>query len=362
MGKNHQLAGTIGQRETAVIAAVVDEITAKPAEQYGLKLMPIRTYPEFLIYHEKVSGFGGLLAERQIGEQGPVSAVSSSETFEFSPGAYQESKRFTEKDLISLRRLGEIGARGVTGLTAGVLDWMGRAGEDLKFKLSNRLNKLAWDTLFTGSYVYLGQTKFNFNPPSGNTFQMATDWSVHSSATPFSDLWTLLKTNPTVFKYLIKEIVINPVTESAMLQSSEARSVIINNAFAVGDVNKLAQLLYPGLPEIRVVKDAWQDQIVSAGKIVNQSAQYFVPDYKLLLIPDFGGTLYGAYGEIQMVYNMNDPAATVERPALGVYTFVDEEGLSKRKAPWVDIVTGFNGGPNLMRSNDVLICKAKAGI
>jgi len=346
MSKVHVLSGTIGQRETAVIAAVVDEITAKPAEGMGLKLMPVKTYPEFLIYHEKVSGFGGLLAERVIGEQGTTGSASSSETIEFSPGAYQEAKRFTEKDLIALRRLGSIGDRGVTGLTAGALDFMSRAAEDLKVKLENRLNKLAWDTLFTGVYTYQGVTKYNFNPPTSNTVFAATDWSIVASSTPFTDLWNILMTNPVFFKYIIKKLVINPVTAASMLNSAQARDLIKNNANAVGDVNKLAQILYPGLPEIEVCKDAWQDQSVVAGRIVQASAQYFVPDYKILAVPDFGGFLYGQYGELQMTYNINDPSASVERPALGIYSFVDELGLQQRKSPFVEVVTGFNGGAN----------------
>lgn len=362
MSKINALAGTIGQRETAVIAAVVDEITAKPAQGVGLKLMPVTAHPEWLIYHEKVSGFGGLLAERVIGEQGKVGDASSSETFEFSPGAYQEVKRFTEKDLIQLRRLGSIGERGVTGLTAGAMDFMGRAGEDLKFKLNNRLNKLAWDTLFNGTYQYQGLTKYNFNVPAGNTVFAATDWSIAATSTPFTDLWTILNTNATFFKYIVTKFYINPVTAASMLNSTQARDLIKNNANAVGDINKMAQILYPGLPEFEVVKDAWQDQSTVAGKIVNGAAQYFVPDYKILCQADFSGAMYGQYGELSMTYNINDPSASVENPAMGIYSFVDEQGLLQRKAPYVEVVTGFNGGSNLMRSNDVLIIKCKAGI
>jgi hypothetical protein len=362
MSKQQALAGVIGQRETAVIGAVVDEIVASPQEQYGLKLMPIKAYPEYLVYTEKVSGFGGLLAERVIGEEGKAGSASSSETFEFSPGAYQEAKRFTEKDLIALRRLGSMGERGATGLTAGALDFMSRAGMDLQQKLTNRLNQLAWDVLFTGKYMYQGSTKFDFAVPTANTVQAATDWSLTASSTPFTDLMNIIKLNPVYFKYIIKEFVINPKTEMAMLTSQEARTLIINNAYATGDINKIAAILFPGLPPIKVVKDAYSDQSIVGGKIVNGLAKYFVPDYKVLAVVDFGGHMFTEYGEIQMTYNINDPSATVEKPAMGIYTFVDEEGLSKRKAPWVDVVTGFNGGTNLMRSNDVLIIKAKPGI
>jgi Phage major capsid protein E len=362
MSKIHALAGIIGQRETAVIASVVDEITAQPVDSIGLKLMPIVAHPENIIYHEKVSGFGGLLSERVLGEEGKSGDNASSEVIPFSPGAYQESARFTENDLIVMRKLGSIGERGVTGLTAGVLDRMSRAGQNLKVKLTNRLNKMAWDTLFTGKYTYLGVTKQDFLPPVTNTVQSATDWSVPATCTPFTDLFNIVKKNPVFFKYIIKEFIINPVTEAAILTSNEARVLIQNNASAFGDINKLAQILYPGLPTINVVKDAWQDQTSVGGVITNLSAQYFVPDFKALCIVDLSGTQYGQYGELSMTYNMNDPSATPESPAMGIYSFVDENGLLKRKAPFVEVVTGFNGGANLMRSNDVLIIKGKLGI
>lgn len=356
----HILAGTIGQKETAVIAAVVDEITAKPVDMLGLKLLPVKAYPQHLIYHEKVTGFGGLLAERTLGEPGPASAASSSETFEFSPGAYQESGIFTEKDLITLRRLGSIGDRGAAGVSAGALDFLGRKAEGLKVKLYNRLNKLAWDVLSTGIYTYRGVTKHDFAKPAAATVTAATDWSIASSATPMKDLMTIISTNPYFLKYKIKEFIISPVTKIAILNSAEVRNVVINNSMAIGDLNKIKDILYPGLPAFKVCEDAWQDESLSAGKITHGNAQFFVPDYRVFCVVDLSGTLYGEMGELQMTYNLNDPSATVESPAMGIYTFVDESGLLQRKNPRIEVVTGFNGGPNLMRSNDVLIIKGTA--
>lgn len=354
MGRKHALSGIIGQRETAAIIAVVDEIVAKPHEQLGLKLMPVKAYPQEMLIHDKVTGFGGLLSERVIGSQGVATSSSSAQSFYFKGGAYQEGHKFTEQDLLSLRRLGTIGDRGATGLTSGALDFLGRAGEGLKQKLVNRLNYLAWQTLLTGTYTYQGIAQADFAYPGANAITAATDWSSPSTSTPFTDLFNIVKTNPTVYKYIVKEFIINPVTEAAMLTSAEARTVIANNAFAKGDVNALAAILYPGLPPVKVCKDAYQSETTTQGQIVHGSATYFVPDYQVLVCPDFSGTLYGGFGEIQMTYNMNDPSATAENPATGVYAFVDEEGLKERKAPWIEVVTGFNGGGNVLRSNDVI--------
>lgn len=360
MGHKHALAGIVGQRETQAIIAVVDEIVAKPSENLGLQLMPVKSYRETLLSHDKATGFGGLMAERVIGSEGISGASSSAVTHYWEGGAYQESVKFTEKDLISLRKLGSIGERGVTGLTSGALDFMGRAGEGLKQKLVNRLNYLAWQTLNSGIYTYQGIAQANFNYPGGNALTAATNWSIPATSTPFTDLFTIVKTNPVVFKYIVLEFIINPVTEAAILESAEARVVITNNSAARGDINALAKILYPGLPPFRVCKDAWQDQSVVQGQIVHAAAQYFVPNYQVLIRPDFSSTLYGGYGEIQMLFNMNDPSATVENPATGIYAFVDEEGLKKKKSPYVEITSGFNGGANVLRSDDVLWVTANA--
>lgn len=357
----HLLAGIIGQRETSVITAVVDEITAKPRESYGLKLLPPTNVPAHLIYHEKVSGFGGLLSERVYNEEGKNSNGGSSETFEFSGGQYQESVRFNEQDLLTLRALGSMGERGATGVTKGALDRLSRAAQNLQVKLENRLNKIAWDVLFSGVYMFQGIAKANFAFPLANTFQTATDWST-ANPTPLKDLYDLQMTHAKFRKYKILEWVMNPITAAAMLNSPEVRAVLVNHAGARGDINAVRQILYPELAPIKVVADSYQDQISTAGVITHADAQYFVPDWKILAIPDFSGLLYGLYGEIQMNYNLNDPTATIEKPATGIYTFVDEEGLKKKKNPYLEVVAGFNGGPNVMRSNDVLIVKAKVGV
>ncbi|RYZ83618.1 MAG: hypothetical protein EOP06_19615, partial [Proteobacteria bacterium] len=236
-------------------------------------------------------------------------------------------------------------------------------GMNQKTKLTNRLLKLATDAIFTGKYTYLGVTKADFKVPVGNARQSATDWSVSSTATPMKDLYALQTTDPLYMRYKILEYVISPATHAAILNSEEVRKVLVNNSNAVGDINMLRTLLYPGLAPFKVVADSYQLQTTAVdGSIINGNTTYFVPDWKILAVPDFSGTLYGAYGEIQMTYNMNDPAATPEKPAMGVYSFVDELGLLQRKNPHVEVVTGFNGGSNLMRSNDVLIITVKAGV
>lgn len=355
MSKKNQvsLAGIIGESHRQIIHAVVDEIQASPKEEYALQLMPIVNVPAAILFNERLSGAGGLTGERSLGEKGKAISNGSSQMRPFVPGAYQEHALFTEKELLMLRKLGSIGERGATGLTSGELDHMTRSGNKLKLRIKNRVNKLIWDALFLGKYNHKG-SDFSFDVPAGNTIAAATDWSVAATATPLKDLYTLQTTNVKIIKYVVKEWVMNPKTAADMLNSDEVRKVLINHAGAVGDINKVASILYPGLAPIKIVKDNYQDESLAAdGQIVLGAVQFFVPDDKVLMVPDLSGTLYGMFGEFDMTENLNDPSATLDVPATGIYTFVSEKGLEDRESPHVKIVSGFNGAPNLLRPNDV---------
>jgi hypothetical protein len=353
MSKVHALSGIIGERHRQVITAVVDQITASPGEAYGLQLMPPVNYPASILIHEVVSGFGGLTGERALDEKGKAIVGGDSETRFFKPGAYQEHRKYTEQDLLMLRRLGSIGDRGVTGLTSGELDWLTRDTQKLELRLKNRLQKLAWDALFTGQWSWKGQL-VDFAIPGGNALSAATDWSVAATGTPLADLWAIQTTNALVMKYVVKEYVINPKTAADIMKTAEVREVLKNYNIVNNDINVVAKFLYPGLAPIKIVKDAYQDETVSGGKAVLGNTTYFVPNDKVLVVPDFSGKLYGLYGEIQITENLNGPGASVQAPAQGIYTFIDEKGLEEREAPFIKVVAGFNGGPNLMRRDDVI--------
>lgn len=349
------LAGLIGERERQVIHAVVDQVMSQPSQELAFRLMPIKDVPDSILIHEKVAGFGGLTQERVKGEEGKAVSAGSSAMKYFDPGAYQEHIPFFERELLRLRKYGTIGDRGLTGMTDGQLDELTRAGMKLKKRINNRMQKLIWDAIFNGSWSYQG-VNYSFDVPGGNALTAATDWNDPTNSTPAKDLWTLIKTNPILIKYLFEEIIINPVTEAAFLNSNDTKAFIQNYNIPQNDINVIAQFLRPGLPKITVCRDSWQDESYAAdGSVALGNAQYFVPDNKALLVPKLSGTLFPYFGEMQIAENLNDPSATVASPAQGVYVFVDEEGLKHRKAPRIDVVAGFNGAPNLMRGDDVFV-------
>ena len=172
---------------------------------------------------------------------------------------------------------------------------------------------------------------------------------------------TIIKTNAVLRKYAayISKLVINPKTEADIIKRALEAGFITNANIASAGINEVMKFAAPGLPPFEVVSDAIQEESIdpTTGKITLADAVFLVPDQKILVVMDFeqAGVLFSQYGELQLTENMNDPSASVESPAVGMYTFVDEEGLRQRKNPRVEIISGFNGGPNLMRPSDVII-------
>ncbi len=358
---NKNVVNLLTDRHRQVIHAVVEEITTPLLDESSLirELMPIVNVPAAVLEHEIISGSGGLTNERVLDEEGKSIAGHSSTSKLFEPGSYQEFITFTEKDLLKLRKHGTFGERGATGLTGGELDFIQRAAMKLQMRLNNRTAQLGWDALFLDQYVYQGVTK-DFGRPAGNVIAAATDWSATGVGTPFEDLVAIIGQNAVVRKYkaFISSFVINPKTESDIVLRALESGVITNANIRNADINEVRKFSAPGLAPFEVVADAIQTETVNAdGSITLSDAVYLVPDDRVLIKLDFNktGKMFPKYGEVQITENMNDPSATPQSPAQGMYTFIDEEGMIRRKNPHLDVVGGFNGGSNLMRPNDVLI-------
>lgn len=355
----HSLAGILDTQHRRAITAVISRVRAK-SEKHAFRLMPIANRPEGILEHEILSGFGGKTEERVMGEAGKTIAGISSQSKVYMPGSYQESIPFNERDLLRLRKAGSIGDRGVTGLTSNEVSITSKVAEKLELRLENRMQQLAWDSMFNGTFVYNGQT-YTFGIPEANQLDTASNWDTDyeaGEANPIEDLIDMSQ-NEILRKYVIKEIIMNPHTAAKSKKAIIKLKQIHNSNVREASLSELLSFYCPELPAINIVRDAYQDETISAdGKVEASEGKYFVPNGKFLWVPDFGGTDYPQYGELQLTENMNDPSATVDRPAQGSYLFFDEEGLKNRKSPGVEIVAGFNGGPNLMRPFDVIIGNA----
>lgn len=356
-GKKHQLAGTIGEDARQVIHAVVDEIMSPDQSDKISELMPVVDTPNAILLHEKVAGFGGLTQERVLGEKGKSVNKPSSAIHFFKGGSYQEFIPFDEEEMLTLRKLGTLGERGITGVSDRLLNQLERAGRKLQRRLQNQMDKLRWDAFFNGNYVHKGIT-FDFEVPAGNALTAATDWDTPATSDPFDDLELILNQEDKLRKYSIRELIMNGKTGSNMRRSASTKgSRLISNAnIPMNDINVLAQFIVPGLPILTEVKDSFQTESFDNEGIVTLSdAQFFVPDSKLLVVPDLSRAEFPAMGELQIQEHMNSAEASIDSPGSGAYVVVDEKGLEDISNPHMKVLAGFNGGPNLLRSDDTFV-------
>lgn len=365
MSKVHALSGILSDKHRHVFGDSVEDITVSPPkDSVLLSLLPPVDEPEAVIEYETLTGSGGMTNERNLDEEGTSSPGQSTSSKLFKPGYYQDADKFSESDLLKLRKLGTLGERGLTGMTDKELSWMELRAKGHKKRVINRMAWLAAQAFFTGQFVWKNKT-VNLGIPAANAFSTASDWS-QTGADPFKDMIALVNTNPLLIKYkpLIKGFLINPVTEAACIRRALEAGYITNNNIASAGLNVVRQFAAPGLPEFITCADAFETQQLNNDNTLSLgTAQHFIPDYQMLILLDFGKTdaLYSQYGELAITENANDPSATLDKQATGVYSFIDEEGLKKRKSPYVEMVTGFNGGPMLKRNKDVLLVSVKPG-
>lgn len=362
-GKIHSLSGILTDKHRHVFGASVEDITVSvPKDSVFLNILPPTDEPAATIEYETVTGSGGMTNERSLDEEGNSTPGQSTSSKLFKPGYYQDADKWNESDLLKLRKLGSLGEAGLTGMTDKELSWMEMRAKAHKKRVMNRMVWLNAQAIFTGQFVYENKT-VSLGIPSANGFSTASDWT-QSGSDPFKDMLALIDTNPLLIKYkpLIKGFVINPVTEATIVQRALEAGYITNNNIRSAGVNVVREFAAPGLPPFITVPDAWEQQSLNTdNSLAIGTAQYFVPNYQMMILLDFANSdaLYSQYGELALTENMNDPSSTLEKKATGVYSFIDEEGLKKRKSPYVEMVTGFNGGPMLKRAKDVLLVSVK---
>ena len=346
----HKLAGLLGSAHRRAIHAVVSQLTAK-SDKKIFELMPIVNVAAQILETEYISAFGGMTGERTLGVEGKSIDGISTEQRIFEPGAYQESITFGERELLKLRKIGTYEERGVTGLNSGELNYTDMVAKKLELRLMNRMQQLGWTALFEGTFTHAGIVK-DFGIPTENKITAASDWSAGGDA--LVDLINLYSNNDVMRKYKFNKQIINPKTEAKIKLNVLDKHAAQNANVLSASMDDLLGFYAPTLPKFEVIRDSYQDESLVNGKIVTSHAKFFVPDDKILPIADLGEAMFPKYGEIQITENINNPSADVDKPAQGVYTFIDEDGLRNRQAPSVKIVSGFNGGANLMRPHDLI--------
>lgn len=346
---------------TAALQKMVRQVVNDPSTYKGSKYLPSVALPMQKIYIDIVEASGGLTSEH-VPETEPkaVQGVGTS-TEEVEGGAWRETLRMGEKDLLRLRTLGSADPS-----LRGARQYIDLNVDKLNRRLEARIEKLRWDTIFTGGFTYQGRT-ISFGIPGGNqaTPVGGVKWSsdgvsANASANPITDLRYWCQGGLSAFrKYKIGKMVMNPNTARWILDNANVHSLIqyrfAAENFPEFDLNRTLQFLVPGLPVVEIYDGWYQTESLAGSKMTVSDAIYFIPDgyifFEVSNLP--GGDMIGEF-----VQGIHLAGGSIDSPGFGKFLLIEDNTAPGTKGgpqnPYIDLVGGVNGGPKLDRPFDVL--------
>jgi hypothetical protein len=345
---------------TRVLQEVIREIETDPTEYKGAQYMPSVEIPSASVFVDVLEARGGLIKEHTLGADPQSSPRRQFRTQQYAPGAYKEFIRFNEGDILRLRELGLNDQS-----KRGIRQHLNENALVLNNRIEARMEKLRWEAIFNGTYVYDGKT-VDFGKPAANNVAPSVPWAILSgsvlvanpAANPIQDLRYWLMGGYAQFrKYKKTKLVMNPNTARWILDNPNVQS-LIQYRFASDlysaphDINKVLGFLIPGMPEVDVYEGWYQSETVSptTGLITVSNANYFIDDGAIFFeckLPDMNKV-----GDIVMTLSLAN--GSVDAPAPGKFILVDEHIEDRPGNPYIDIFGGFYGGPRLKRAFDVL--------
>jgi len=261
----------------------------------------------------------------------------------FSPGYFREQFQLTEEDILFLRNYASSDFA-----DRGVRREMVRIANKAALRVASRMEQLRWQTLLTGVWTYMG-TSVDFGVPGGNTITPAVAWDTVATATPMADirLWTLT----TLRKYRIKRMWINQKTANDILATDEVSDMLTavggRGRGFINDVNEALAFFVPGAPPFEIYDEWYQDETTTAGVVSVGAEIPFIPDDVVY----FEHTPMGQnVGELTVTPNLQN--GSLDSPGSGIiWAFNDK--TNEPGNPYMEFISGFNGGPRLFRPFDV---------
>ncbi len=212
---------------TDLLQKMVRQVVNDPATYKGAKYMPAVALPATKIYVDVVEASGGLTNEHVLNTNPQTVQGVGNHTQEFEGGVWKEELVMGERDILRLRELGQNdrsmrGARQRIDLNV----------DKLNRRLEARIEKLRWDSIFTGGFTYLSRT-ISFGIPGGNQatplggYWSSDSISANDSANPVKDLRYWLCGGLAAFrKYKVRKVVLNPNTARWILDNANVKSLI----------------------------------------------------------------------------------------------------------------------------------------
>lgn len=328
------MATTYSYPNSAELRLIEQELMPRLEEgRLGFELMPRVEVDAAHVLWEQRDNYVGLQQIRGLNGAPPSVQRTGSKRYRINPGYYGEFEPIDETDLTERRKLGEF------GMPVSIDDLVGEAQVKLMQRELDRVEKIIWDLLTTGTFTVL-------DPKTGEVHQdtfplltasAAVAWATYATATPMVDFRTVqLNGRGQSADYSKAKAYMNQKTANKLLTNKNAddfggryRIGGGNTIVSMADVNAI--LRENGLPEIVVYDRGY----------LNDSGTFvpFIADDKVAVMAQrpMGQTV----GEYQMTRNANNPDLSP-----GSYYLISDSAETSKKPPrTIEVHRGHNGGP-----------------
>lgn len=306
-------------------------IAARPIFQ----VMPIENLDSHLLEWEQADNYTGLQAVRGLNGQPTRVKKVGAKRYAMAPGVYGEFETIDELELTTRRQYGTFGT------PIRIDDLVMRAQDRLLGRRLDRIEKIGWDLLTTGTFSVAGPDGQTFHTDTFTlqTFAAGTVWSTAATSTPLADFRAvqLLSRGHSVSFGTQAIAFMNQVTFNNLIKNTNANDLggkRTNGLAAVNDINGLNVILAgENLPKIVIFDGGYLDD---SGTFVP-----FIANGKVIIV---GARTDGAaIGNYLYTRNANNPNL-----APGAYMDVidrSQPGPGRQIPASIEVHDGHNGGP-----------------
>ncbi len=329
--------------ELAKIAA--DKIPNLVSDRPGFEIMPMVSKDAANLRWEQQDNYTGLQQIR--GKNGPPVRVKrvGAKGYMFEPGVYGEFLTVDEQELMERRPWGTFD--GPMNIDDIVMDLQ----DQLLGRRLDRIEKIIWDMLTTGTFSVLGPDGLVYHTDIFplQTFTAGVTWATSATAVPLGNFRAvqLLSRGHSVSFGAQSTAYMNRVTANTLFANTNTNDLAgrrtsgLNSVLNKSEVNNV--LLGEDLPQIAIFDGGYQDD--------TNTFQPFIPNNKVVVI---GKRTDGAkIGEYRMIRNVNKPGM-----APGPYSEVIDRGASgsgKQIPRTIEVHDGHNGGPVIYFPSAIVI-------
>lgn len=301
----------------------------------------IKEYPAEIVEWNAYYSGAGLAKFHNLNNDPKMIDKGLVKQFRVKPAYVKEKYRIDESDIIRLASLSDYARRKTKQ------ELIQEAMDSLIPRCHNRLKWLVFQTILNGAIsVNEDGIKFevDYSLPNIDKY-VSVSWASASSAKPVLDIRNL-KIDMAEVGYGLKTIISNSYTAGLFCDTTDAKTYngsSIAEKLAPDNLTKNIQYLLPGVEWLVYDKGYFS---TNSGIQGGTGHTYFVPDNKLILLPDMKP------GE---VIDFVSTPSTHNKDRSGFFLFADDKSSPSEQNPHIDVIMGFNGMPRVRRPLPIFV-------